>query len=88
MRRGSGPAAGQDDHEESRDEMWATATENTSRAVDEAAMVEDWIRERLTQAGFSDNDATVVIAARLDWRMLVRLRERGCPRHLALAIVR
>ena len=68
--------------------MWVTATDNASGRVDETAKVEDWIREQLTQAGFSNADATVVIAARLDWRTLVRLRERGCPRQLALAIVR
>jgi hypothetical protein len=68
--------------------MQATATDNRGGRVDETARVEDWIREQLMQAGFNDHDATVVIAARLDWRTLVRLRERGCPRQLALAIVR
>jgi hypothetical protein len=65
----------------------ATAIDGGSGA-DETERVELWIREQLTLAGFTDADATVVIAAGLDWRALVRLRERGCPRQLALAIVR
>ena len=68
--------------------MQATAIDNRSVRIDDTARVEDWIREQLTRVGFSDDDATVVIAARLDWRTLVQLRERGCDRHLALAIVR
>jgi hypothetical protein len=68
--------------------MPAITTDNDGGAIDETAKVEDWIRDQLTKAGFSDDDATVVIAARLDWRTLVRLRERGCPRQLALTIVR
>lgn len=68
--------------------MQATVTDDRGSRIDETIRVEGWIREQLTRAGFSEVDATVVIAARLDWRTLVRLRERGCPRQLALAIVR
>ncbi len=68
--------------------MLGTAADTSAASVDERVRVERWIREQLTQAGFSDDDATVAIAAGLDWRALVRLREHGCPRRLALEIVR
>jgi hypothetical protein len=64
------------------------ATDIRDAAASETVRVEDWIRVQLTRAGFSDAEATVAIAADLDWRALVRLRERGCPCRLALEIVR
>lgn len=67
--------------------MYDAATDNPD-AMAETISVERWIRIQLTRAGFSDADATVAIAADLDWRALVRLRERGCPCRLALEIVR
>lgn len=68
--------------------MHVKAIDDRGARVQESTEVEKWIRERLTAAGFSDDDATVVIGAGLDWRALVRLRERGCPRQLAFEIVR
>jgi hypothetical protein len=68
--------------------MQATAIDKRGVRIDDTARVDDWIREQLTGVGFTEDDATVVIAARLDWRTLVQLRERGCDRQLALAIVR
>ncbi len=63
-------------------------TETDTCACDEALLLERWIRDQLRRAGYSERDAAVAIAEGLDWRSLVRLRERGCPDELALAIVR
>lgn len=68
--------------------MHDVTTDNRDTTADQTVRVEHWIREQLTRAGFSDADATVAIAAGLDWRALVRLRERGCPCRLAIEIVR
>lgn len=55
---------------------------------DAAVMLERWIGEQLTGAGFSDHDVAVAIEESLDWRTMVRLREEGCPSELALEIVK
>jgi hypothetical protein len=64
------------------------ATDECDPHPDQAVRVEHWIRAQLIRAGFSDAEVTVVIAADIDWRALVRLRERGCPCRLAIEIVR
>ena len=68
--------------------MHEAAADDLDAMADQSVRVEYWIRAQLTRAGFSDAEATVAIAADLDWRALVRLRERGCPCPLALEIVR
>ncbi len=62
--------------------------ESPSARADQVVILENWIREQLRRAGFSDYEATVAIDGRLDWRELVRLRRRGCPSATALEIVK
>jgi hypothetical protein len=59
-----------------------------SRPVDEIVLVENWVHDQLRRAGFDEYDATAAIDEDLDWRVLARLRESGCPSDLAMAIVR
>ena len=54
---------------------------------DEEVAVEEYKVQQYLRLGFSHGDALVAIDQKIDWHDVERLLERGCPQHLALAIL-
>jgi len=54
---------------------------------DEEVAVEEYKVRQYVRLGFSHGDALVAIDQKIDWHDVERLLERGCPQHLALAIL-
>ena len=56
--------------------------------IDEEIQVEIWNRNQLLTLGFSEFDAVSMTEQRISWHDVAKLLNSGCPKELAIEILR